>query len=130
MATPTLQSESANANPPRIDALNQHFSRILSTNEFEVFMHDRWPAMSRLITLSTALAQFDRAELLERARGMAKEEGPNGQNLLVAMLSTVCEALDFCNAQREILESVHARLFIVADDLLLEQGQRSVLAEA
>jgi hypothetical protein len=126
----TLQTGVAPANPTRIPALEQDFAPVITANQFKEFQRERWPTLSMAIPLATSLAMHGRADLLEKAKGLAglivNEEGEDG---LIVMLRTVESAQEFCEAQADILRSIYARLLIVADDMLIAHDGVSALAE-
>lgn len=125
----TVQAGGSPANPMRIRELDQDFAQIITTEQYQEFQRSRWPEMAMAIPLANSLAVHERADLLERAKGLANltvnDEGEDG---LVVMLQTIESAREFCTAQAEILRSIFARLMIVADDILMENGDASAFA--
>lgn len=115
----------------RADHLNQDFAPLITPSEFREWQLDRWAGLKLAIPLAASLATHGRADLLGKVRALSEttvnDEGKDG---LVTMLQTVEDVIEFCKAQAEILEAVQARLMLVTDDLLLEHGHSSVLAEA
>jgi hypothetical protein len=118
------------ATTPRPDRLSRSFEAFISPDQFREWCLDRWPGLKMAIPLVSSLATHSRAELLDRVRKLVElpvnDDGADG---LVTIRQTTENVVEFCRAMVEILEAVQSRLMLVADDLLIEHGHASILAE-
>ena len=126
----TVEAGAQPANPTRASYLDDDFDHIITADQYAEFRNDRWPGLKMAIPIATFFATLDRATLLEKARGLGEtivnDEGEDG---LKVALQTVESVKDFCAATAEIMDTLITRLLLVADDLLIESGQPSAIAQ-
>ncbi|MGB6185138.1 hypothetical protein MNQ96_16260 [Sphingopyxis granuli] len=129
MANTDIRAESAHNNPSRSPNLEVDFGPLITDEQFEDFLKDRWPGLRMATPIALGMARYGRADLLKRARDMAETQITDDKDALRTMLETIDGLVEYNEGQLEILKALQSRLFVVADDLIIEQGLPSVFAE-
>lgn len=114
----------------RILELEEHFEAMLTKQELYA-LSDRYQDMGVTMRMLAAMGTFDRVGLLKIAHEMFEEADPASAtpNLFLDAIDSANDMVDFCRHLTTFYESIQARLFIVADDVIIEQGAESALID-